>query len=133
MPRYATIITGDDGHELVSAIGEFEGAAPRARLGRIEQVAPGVRIGMARDGAGGFSFPQTGIGGPIVGLVLARLEARAGVVRRADARNSNPAKPKRAKAKPARKKSRSKKPARSIPTPGSVGCAGDAAMGQADG
>lgn len=133
MPRYATIITGDDGHELVSAIGEFEGAASQPRLGRIEQVAPGVRIGMVLDGAGGFRFPQTGIGGPIVGLVLARLEARAGVVRRADARNSNPAKPKRAKAKPARKKSRSKKPARSTAKAGSADGACDAAAGRADG
>ena len=29
--RYATIITDDDGREVVSAIGVFEGAAPQAR------------------------------------------------------------------------------------------------------
>lgn len=60
MVRYATIITDDDGREVVSAIGEFEGAAPQPRLGRVEQVAPGVLIGMLRggpvDAVGGFGF-----------------------------------------------------------------------------
>ncbi|WP_032900288.1 hypothetical protein [Mesorhizobium ciceri] len=51
MYRYATIITDDDGQEIVSAIGEFEGAAPQPRLGRVEQVAPGVKIGMVRAGS----------------------------------------------------------------------------------
>ncbi|AZO06657.1 MULTISPECIES: hypothetical protein [unclassified Mesorhizobium] len=46
MPRYATIITADDGAEIVSAIGAFEGADPPRRTGRVEQVAPGVRIGI---------------------------------------------------------------------------------------
>ncbi|MER8981081.1 hypothetical protein [Mesorhizobium sp. M0870] len=54
MTRYATIITDADGQEIVSAIGEFEGAAPQPRLGRVEQVAPSVKIGMVRDAAGGF-------------------------------------------------------------------------------
>ncbi|WP_457153821.1 hypothetical protein [Mesorhizobium sp. P5_C1] len=40
MRRYATIITDDDGREVVSAIGAFEGAAPQPRLGLIEQVGP---------------------------------------------------------------------------------------------
>ena len=53
MYRYATIIT-DDGPEIVSAIGQFEGAASQPRLGRVEQVAPGVKIGMVRDAVGGF-------------------------------------------------------------------------------
>ncbi|MER9140326.1 hypothetical protein NKI20_29440 [Mesorhizobium sp. M0830] len=112
--RYATIITGDDGQEIVSAIGEFEGAAPQPRLGRVEPVAPGVLIGMVRDAAGGFCFPQAGIAGQLVGLVMARLKARAGVVKPAQA-----AKPKRAQGatKRARKKSiRSKKRA-SRPAP----------------
>ena len=39
MVRYATIITDDDGREVVSAIGEFEGTAPRTGPGRIVQVA----------------------------------------------------------------------------------------------
>ncbi|MBZ9675707.1 hypothetical protein [Mesorhizobium sp. ES1-1] len=132
MPRYATIITGDDGQDVVSAIGEFEGAAPQSRLGRIEQVAPGVRIGMVR-GAGGFSFPQPETGGPVVGLILARLEARARVAGRAVAANLAPAKQKRAKGKAAKKKPRSKKPARSISKAGFANCAGDAAdTGRAD-
>jgi hypothetical protein len=45
--RYATIITDDDGREVVSAIGEFEGA-PDARHGHFELVAADVRIGMVR-------------------------------------------------------------------------------------
>ncbi|TIW91472.1 MAG: hypothetical protein E5V59_20255, partial [Mesorhizobium sp.] len=65
--RYATIITDADGQEIVSAIGEFEGAAPLPRLGCVEQVAPGVKIGMVRDAAGGFCFPQAGIAGQLVG------------------------------------------------------------------
>ncbi|MER9348638.1 hypothetical protein [Mesorhizobium sp. M0227] len=54
MTRYATIITDADDQEIVSAIGEFEGAAPQPGLGRVEQVAPSVKIGMVRDAAGGF-------------------------------------------------------------------------------
>ncbi|MFA6157516.1 hypothetical protein [Mesorhizobium sp.] len=133
MPRYATIITGDDGHEVVSAIGEFEGAAPRPRLGRVEQVAPGVRIGMVRAGAG-FCFPRPE-SGPVVGLVLARLEARARVAGRSVAQSTAPAKPKRARSgKAAKKKSRSKKPARSTPKVAPADCVGDAgATGRADG
>ncbi|MFW8695702.1 hypothetical protein ACOI9Y_34565, partial [Mesorhizobium japonicum] len=69
MPRYATIITDDDGRELVSAIGEFEGAPPQVRWGRVEAVASGVLIGMVRDAGGGFGFPQAGIGGHAISLV----------------------------------------------------------------
>ena len=39
MVRYATIITDDDGREVVSAIGEFEGAARQPDRGYTEQVA----------------------------------------------------------------------------------------------
>ncbi|MEI9417086.1 hypothetical protein [Mesorhizobium sp. Cs1321R2N1] len=110
MTRYATIITGDDGLEVVSAIGEFEGAAPRARLGRVEAVAPGVLIGMVRDEAGGFCFPQAAIGGQLIGLAKARLKAAmpVGVARLAPA-----AKPKRG-GKARKKSARSKKPARRV-------------------
>lgn len=96
--RYATIITGDDGQEIVSAIGEFEGAAPRPRLGRIELVAPGVLIGMVRDAGAGFCFPQAGVASHSVGLAMASLKARA-------AKPAAATRPKRAgKAGKARKK-----------------------------
>jgi hypothetical protein len=132
--RYATIITDDDGREVVSAIGEFEGAAPQPRLGRIEQVAPGVLIGMVRDAAGGFCFPQAGIDRHAVGLVMARLRARAGAAK--PARAAKPAgKPKGAKR--AKKKSvRSKKAVRQTRSaqPKVAVPAGDAdALGQVDG
>ncbi|MBZ9960835.1 MULTISPECIES: hypothetical protein [unclassified Mesorhizobium] len=81
MPRYATIITGDDGLEVVSAIGEFEGAAPQTRLGRIEQVATGVLIGMVRDAAGGFAFPQATIHSGAIGLAMAGLKDLPGVAK----------------------------------------------------
>ncbi|KRB23596.1 MULTISPECIES: hypothetical protein [Mesorhizobium] len=135
--RYATIITDDDGRDIVSAIGEFEGAAPRPRLGRVEPVAPGVLIGMVRDAAGGFGFPQAGIGGHAIGLVLARLKAQASMAKRAGAaKTAATAKPKRAKrAKRAKKKTgRSRKPVGSMPKAGKA--ASDAAakaMGQVDG
>ncbi|QKC82926.1 hypothetical protein [Mesorhizobium sp. NZP2077] len=113
--RYATIITDDDGREIVSAIGAFEGAAPQARLGRVEQVAPSVLIGMVRDAAGGFCFEQLGVASQAVGLVMARLKAKASVAKRAVAlKPAAAAKPKRAKR--GRKKTvRSKKSARSMP------------------
>ncbi|MER9307671.1 hypothetical protein NKJ06_33705 [Mesorhizobium sp. M0293] len=108
--RYATIITGDDGQEIVSAIGEFEGAAPRPRLGRAEPVAPGVLIGMVRDATGGFCFPQAGVGGQLVGLAMARLKARASVAGPAQpTRPAQAARPKRTK-KARKKSARSKKP-----------------------
>lgn len=64
MPRYATIIIDDDGREVVSAIGEFEGACREPGFGRAEAVAAGVRVGMVRggsvDASGGFGFPARG-------------------------------------------------------------------------
>lgn len=64
MPRYATIIIDDDGREVVSAIGEFEGACREPGFGHAEAVASGVRVGMVRggsvDASGGFGFPARG-------------------------------------------------------------------------
>ena len=64
MPRYATIIIDDDGREVVSAIGEFEGACREPGFGRAAVVAAGVRVGMVRgglvDASGGFGFPARG-------------------------------------------------------------------------
>ncbi|TRC96795.1 hypothetical protein FJV76_02780 [Mesorhizobium sp. WSM4303] len=77
--RYATIIIDDDGHEIVSAIGLFEGIAPQARIGRVEPVAPGVLIGMIRggpvDAIGGFGFPRGAHDGSAIGLARASLKA----------------------------------------------------------
>jgi hypothetical protein len=79
MPRYATIITADDGAEIVSAIGEFEGADPPRRTRRVEQVPPGVRIGMVRggpvDAVAGFGFPRQGLDASVVRAVTAKLKA----------------------------------------------------------
>lgn len=72
--RYATIITDDDGREVVSGIGQFEGVAPYLPAGRVEVVCAGVLIGMVRggpvDAAGGFGFPlgSTGVNGRAIGL-----------------------------------------------------------------
>ncbi|RWE56022.1 MAG: hypothetical protein EOS25_31050 [Mesorhizobium sp.] len=77
--RYATIIIDDDGREVVSAIGQFEGV-PDARRGRVEPVADGVRIGMVRGGSvdavGGFGFAvgAPGIDAGALGMVRARLK-----------------------------------------------------------
>lgn len=81
--RYATIIADDDGREVVSAIGLFEGTAPQARIGRVEPVVPGVLIGMVRggpvDAIGGFGFPRgtQGVDERAIGLVRAKLKERA--------------------------------------------------------
>ena len=129
--RYATIITDDDGREIVSAVGEFEGAAPQPRLGRVEPAAPGVLIGMVRDAAGGLGFPRSGIGGHAIGLVLARLKAQASTAKRAGAaKPAAVAKPKRAK-RTKKKTARSKKPSGSMPKAG--GDTAAKAMGQVDG
>jgi hypothetical protein len=81
MPRYATIITGDDGAEIVSAIGAFESSGPGRGSGRVEEVAPGVRIGMVRGGevdpVCGFGFPRQGPGPSAVSAATARLKAIA--------------------------------------------------------
>ncbi|CDX27264.1 conserved hypothetical protein [Mesorhizobium sp. ORS 3324] len=79
MPRYATIITGDDGAEIVSAIGEFESSGLPRRAGRVEQVAPGVRIGMVRggpiDAVAGFGFPRQGLDHSAIAAASAKLRA----------------------------------------------------------
>jgi hypothetical protein len=102
MPRYATIVTADDGAEIVSAIGEFESAGlPRHS---VEQVAPGVRIGMVRggtvDAVAGFGFPPQGPSPSAARVAIATLEAMT-----APAADAEPARPARAKPrrKPARK------------------------------
>jgi hypothetical protein len=77
--RYATIITDDDGREVVSVIGAFE-SAPLARASRVEQVVSGVLIGMVRggpvDAVGGFGFPRgsQGVDGRAVGMARAGLK-----------------------------------------------------------
>ncbi|WP_189557157.1 hypothetical protein, partial [Mesorhizobium sp. M4B.F.Ca.ET.089.01.1.1] len=81
MPRYATIITADDGSDTVSAIGIFEGAARPLRPGCVEEVAPGVLIGMVRGGpvdpVGGFGFPLGAQGGRMIGIArMARPDRR---------------------------------------------------------
>ncbi|CAH2395941.1 hypothetical protein [Mesorhizobium escarrei] len=79
--RYATIISDDDGREVVSAIGEFEGA-PDVRHGHFEPVAAGVRIGMVRggpvDAADGFGFAQIGVSAGAVIIVRAALKTASG-------------------------------------------------------
>lgn len=83
MPRYATIITGDDGHDVVSAIGIFEGTTRPLRAGQVEEIPPGVLIGMVRggpvDAVGGFGFPRgsQGIDGRAIGIARAE-KAKAG-------------------------------------------------------
>lgn len=78
MPRYATIIIDDDGREVVSAIGEFEGACREPGFGRAEAVASGVRVGMVRggcvDASGGFGFPARGPDAGAAALILAVLK-----------------------------------------------------------
>lgn len=58
--RYATIITDDDGNEVVSSIAQHEGPPPNPTNGRVQKVADGVRIGMIAGGTiekvGGFGF-----------------------------------------------------------------------------
>jgi hypothetical protein len=119
--RYATIIAGDDGQEVVSAIGLFEGAAPQARAGRIEPVVAGVLIGMVRggpvDAIGGFGFAGHGVDGRAIALVEASLQAApparlaaaaadaAGAAADGNAARK-PARPKAARRKPRKVKSR---------------------------
>ncbi|WP_181170232.1 MULTISPECIES: hypothetical protein [unclassified Mesorhizobium] len=104
MPRYATIITADDGAEIVSAIGEFEGSSLPRSSGRAEQVAPGVRIGMVRggpiDAVAGFGFSGHGLGPSSVRAVTAKLKAMAAPSADAWATKQAGARPRR---KPARK------------------------------
>lgn len=112
MPRYATIVTADDGAEIVSAIGEFESASlPRHS---VEQVAPGVRIGMVRggtvDAVAGFGFPPQVLGPSAARAAIATLKAMT-------APAAELAKPARAKPrrKPARK-ARKAKAAKAAPS-----------------
>lgn len=78
MPRYATIIAGDDGTEIVSAIGEFESFGLPRRAGRVEEVPPGVRIGMVRggpvDAVAGFGFPRQGPDHSAIAAATAKLK-----------------------------------------------------------
>ena len=111
MPRYATIITADDGAEVVSAIGEFEGASLPRRSGRVEQVAPGVLIGMVRGGPvgaiAGFGFPRQGIDPAAVSAAAAKLKAGP-TPNGAD----QPPAPKAARVKPRKKPARKPRKAR---------------------
>jgi len=115
MPRYATIITADDGAEIVSAIGEFESASLQQRSGRVEQVAPGVRIGMVRggtvDAVAGFGFPRQGLGPSAVRTVTAKLKAAEAATEARPTKQAG-AKPRR---KPARKV-RKPKAAKAVPS-----------------
>lgn len=133
--RYATIITDDDGREVVSAIGEFE-SAPQARAGRFETVAAGVLIGMVKggpvDAVGGFGFAlgSQSANGRAVGIARANLKALPEAAPKSGQGDSTPAKvrpemakPVRKKAKPARRKSRkgkAAKPARAAAVPAGV-------------
>ncbi|TIL22675.1 MAG: hypothetical protein E5Y88_26360 [Mesorhizobium sp.] len=107
--RYATIIADDDGREVVSAIGQFEGAAP-VRHGRVEHVPAGVQIGMVRggavDAAGGFGFPLAGVSDNAVSVVRAALKAQTGSGKAKPEAASRPRKP---KAKRAGKRAKSRK------------------------
>ncbi|RWQ77230.1 MAG: hypothetical protein EOS85_19660 [Mesorhizobium sp.] len=115
--RYATIIADDDGREVVSAIGQFEGAAP-VRHGRVEHVPAGVQIGMVRggavDAAGGFGFPLTGISDGVVSIVRAALKAvsatgKAKSGSTAMAKPDAASQPRKPKAKRAGKRAKSRK------------------------
>ncbi|MDX8492263.1 hypothetical protein RFN29_11785 [Mesorhizobium sp. VK22B] len=122
MPRYATIITDDDGAEIVSAIGEFESSGLPRRAGRVEEVAPGVRIGMVRGGAvdavAGFGFPRQGLDHAAIVAVTTKLKAASGPSDEA-ASLGVAAPPKAVRAKPRKKAARragKAKAARSIRT-----------------
>ncbi|MEZ2329930.1 hypothetical protein AB6802_09415 [Mesorhizobium sp. RCC_202] len=120
MPRYATLITTDDGAEIVSAIGEFESSGPLHRAGRVEEVPPGVRIGMVRGGPleaiAGFGFPRQGLDRPMIASGTAKVAATAGRPTASPgevAKKSKRAKPRK---KPARNRSRARAAA-IAPTP----------------
>lgn len=114
MPRYAAIITADDGAEIVSAVGAFEGADPPRRTGRVEQVAPGVRIGMVRggpvDAVAGFGFPRQGLDASVVRAATAKLKAIA-----SPAVDGEPPRRVKPRKKPARKP-RKARPAKVAPS-----------------
>ena len=60
--RYATVVTQDDGTEIVSNIGQFEGkpADPTSKNAKRIKVPDGVKIGMVKGGSvqasGGYGF-----------------------------------------------------------------------------
>ncbi|TIP74571.1 MAG: hypothetical protein E5X53_02780 [Mesorhizobium sp.] len=118
--RYATIITDDDGREVVSAIGEFGGAAPM-RHG-VEEVPAGVRIGMVRGGpvdqAGGSGFPLAGVSDGSVGIARAALKAlpkagktKPGAASRPRPKAKRPGKRAKSRKKPTRAVKKTAKPA----------------------
>ncbi|CAH2404752.1 hypothetical protein [Mesorhizobium ventifaucium] len=91
--RYATIISDDDGREVVSAIGEFEGA-PDVCHGQFEPVAVGVRIGMVRggpvDAADGFGFAQMSVSVGAVVIARATLKTASGAGKSGSAAAARP-------------------------------------------
>lgn len=62
--RYATILTQDDGTEIVSNIFQYEGKppAPSSKNATTIKIADGVKIGMVKGGpleaSGGYGFPD---------------------------------------------------------------------------
>ena len=142
MPRYATIIIDDDGHEVVSAIGEFEGACREPGFGRAEAVAAGVRVGMVRgglvDASGGFGFPARGPDAGAAAGMLAMLKRlpRGRPARRAGEAASAGSGSRRKAGKPARGKAgRAKRGRKAGSRKVGLGKAGPggAATGHADG
>lgn len=83
--RYATIIPGDDGGEIVSNIAQVEGSAPDVNFGKVEKVADGVLIGMVRGGpvspVGGFGFPEGTASTATRGVGVAKAEPKDKPVR----------------------------------------------------
>lgn len=98
--RYATIITADEGHEVISNIAQIEGAAPRVRSGTVEPVADAVQVGMIRGGkklaVGEWGFDDGAAVEPRRAAKPAKDEATA--PRSADAKLSGLAKARAAKA-----------------------------------
>lgn len=60
--RYATIITDDDGNEVISNIALLEGKPEQPRSGKIVKVGDGPKIGMVKGGtleaSDGWGFPD---------------------------------------------------------------------------
>ncbi|PBB95134.1 hypothetical protein [Mesorhizobium sp. WSM3862] len=123
MPRYATIITGDDGVEIVSAIGEFASFGEPPRTGRVEEVVPGVRIGMVRggpvDAIAGFGFPRQGLDPSAMRAAAAKLKRTEPFSGQVD----QPSAPKVARAKPRKKPARKAARARALRSAGTSAAA----------
>ena len=105
--RYATIIEGNEGEEIVSAIAQMEGAAPEPRSNaKVEKVADGVMIGMVRggpvDSVGGFGFPEGSAGkegrSPVTAKDAAAPGSKAAEAKEPDGAAKKPAAKKAAKA-----------------------------------